>query len=111
MLSVSTMGVVDGPVNGCLDHAVAKGLPDLAWRADGPFDAYANPFRHEPEEEDQSSINPAWLSPQAYAEATARWRAQGATIIGGCCGTNPDYTRALSHALAIDEANCGSVRS
>lgn len=35
------------------------------------------------------------VSPAAYADAARRWRARGAGIIGGCCGTSPDHTRAL----------------
>ncbi|MCS6847639.1 MAG: homocysteine S-methyltransferase family protein [Anaerolineae bacterium] len=34
--------------------------------------------------------------PEAYAEATREWRALGATIIGGCCGTTPEHIRAIA---------------
>jgi homocysteine S-methyltransferase len=34
--------------------------------------------------------------PSAFAERVAEWRATGATILGGCCGTTP----ALIHAIA-----------
>lgn len=36
------------------------------------------------------------VSPSAYAEAAQEWRAYGAAIIGGCCGTMPDHIRAIS---------------
>jgi S-methylmethionine-dependent homocysteine/selenocysteine methylase len=35
------------------------------------------------------------LSPEAYAEEAARWLGLGARIVGGCCGTTPDHTRAV----------------
>ncbi|HEX4439817.1 MAG TPA: homocysteine S-methyltransferase family protein [Thermoanaerobaculia bacterium] len=35
------------------------------------------------------------LAPEAYAEEAARWLALGARIVGGCCGTTPDHTRAV----------------
>ena len=47
----------------------------------------------------------------ALAEINDGGKRLDAARIGGCCGTNPDYTRASSHVLAIDEANCGSARS
>ncbi|MDO8620590.1 MAG: homocysteine S-methyltransferase family protein [bacterium] len=33
---------------------------------------------------------------QDYLHSCKEWVAEGATIIGGCCGTNHDYTRAYS---------------
>ncbi len=39
-----------------------------------------------------------------YAEMAVRWRAEGAQIIGGCCGTRPE------HILAAREALVGTVR-
>jgi homocysteine S-methyltransferase len=34
-----------------------------------------------------------------YAEMALRWRAEGAQIIGGCCGTRPEHIGAASEAL------------
>jgi S-methylmethionine-dependent homocysteine/selenocysteine methylase len=36
------------------------------------------------------------LSLEKYVEFAALWKAAGATIIGGCCGIEPDYIQALS---------------
>lgn len=36
------------------------------------------------------------VSPAAYAAVARGWRAQGATILGGCCGTSPAHIVALS---------------
>lgn len=44
---------------------------------------------------------------QEYAEATLRWRGEGAAIIGGCCGVGPahlDAARARLDDLAAAEA-------
>jgi S-methylmethionine-dependent homocysteine/selenocysteine methylase len=35
------------------------------------------------------------LAPEAYAAEAARWLAMGARVVGGCCGTTPDHTRAV----------------
>jgi methionine synthase I (cobalamin-dependent) len=39
------------------------------------------------------------LDPEAYAERAAGWLASGARIVGGCCGTTPEHTRALRRLL------------
>ena len=36
------------------------------------------------------------LDPDAYAGRAARWVEQGATMIGGCCGTTPAHVAALA---------------
>jgi S-methylmethionine-dependent homocysteine/selenocysteine methylase/SAM-dependent methyltransferase len=35
-----------------------------------------------------------------YAELALRWRAEGAQIVGGCCGTRPEHIAAARAALA-----------
>jgi S-methylmethionine-dependent homocysteine/selenocysteine methylase/SAM-dependent methyltransferase len=35
-----------------------------------------------------------------YAEMAARWRQEGAQIVGGCCGTRPEHLRAARESLA-----------
>ncbi len=37
--------------------------------------------------------------PARYADLALEWVRQGATVIGGCCGTGPDHTRALCDRL------------
>ncbi len=40
------------------------------------------------------------LAPEAFAQALAGWLAEPALgLIGGCCGTTPDHTRALARAV------------
>lgn len=40
------------------------------------------------------------LTPEEFAEQTVYLYEQGATILGGCCGTTPGYIRALKQALS-----------
>lgn len=40
------------------------------------------------------------MGPEAFAAHMCRLRDAGAEILGGCCGTTPDYIRALCAALA-----------
>lgn len=39
------------------------------------------------------------VGPEEYARFGRRWAETGASIIGGCCGTSPEYIRLLSNAL------------
>ena len=39
------------------------------------------------------------VTPQDYAAAAIEWRAGGASIIGGCCGTTPEYIHAVTGLL------------
>ncbi|HEU4450272.1 MAG TPA: homocysteine S-methyltransferase family protein [Gaiellaceae bacterium] len=38
--------------------------------------------------------------PAEYAELALGWRAEGAQIVGGCCGTSPEHLAAAARALA-----------
>ncbi len=40
------------------------------------------------------------VGPEEYAELALRWRAEGAQIVGGCCGTTPAHIAAAKVALA-----------
>ena len=42
-------------------------------------------------EDDGVIIDREDLSADAYAEHAMDWVEKGATVIGGCCGTSPDY--------------------
>jgi S-methylmethionine-dependent homocysteine/selenocysteine methylase len=64
------------------------------WR--GPAGLYPHIGRYDP---------PEWLftdayPPARYAALARAWRAQGAQVIGGCCGTTPDHIAAVARALA-----------
>jgi S-methylmethionine-dependent homocysteine/selenocysteine methylase len=58
--------------------------------------AYANLGR--PDEVHGWSHDPA-ATPEAYATWARRCRDQGATLLGGCCGTTPAHIAALSRVL------------
>lgn len=79
---------------------VAGGLELVrqAWR--GPLGAYAHSGGH---------VHPKWLfenviSPADYVAAARGWAAQGATILGGCCGTRPEHIAALVEAVGRSES-------
>jgi len=40
------------------------------------------------------------IGPEEYSELALRWRAEGAQIVGGCCGTTPAHIAAAKSALA-----------
>lgn len=50
----------------------------------------------------------AGVGGERYAELAQRWRAEGAQIIGGCCGTRPEHIAAIRAAL--DGTRPGSER-
>ncbi len=39
-------------------------------------------------------------TPERFAELALSWRAEGAQIVGGCCGVTPDHIAAAARALA-----------
>ncbi|HMK39664.1 MAG TPA: homocysteine S-methyltransferase family protein [Bacteroidota bacterium] len=40
------------------------------------------------------------VGPEAYARLAGTWVKSGVSFIGGCCGTTPEYIRALAEAFA-----------
>jgi len=58
-----------------------------------PIGAYANAGRTD---EHGRWTAEGGVSPDDYAKAAGEWRALGATIIGGCCGTAPAHIAALT---------------
>lgn len=62
------------------------------WRA--PIGIYPHIGRFDP---------PEWLftdeyPPQRYLDEARQWRANGATVLGGCCGTTPEHIALLAQA-------------
>ena len=45
----------------------------------------------------------AELGFQTYANHAQQWVREGASIIGGCCGTGPGHLAAVRDQLATDE--------
>lgn len=65
----------DGVI-GLYPNGVGHAHDDLGWRFDRRHDSI-----------------------DGFVESALQWKRSGAKIIGGCCGTTPDYIRALSQAL------------
>lgn len=82
-----------------LDHALGA----LAGLDCGATGAYPNGAGHPHDEE-------GWIFDTGEDAATMLtatlldWRARGARILGGCCGTTPDSIRALTAALGMKRA-------
>lgn len=89
------------PVSGYMVNCVPTGLvqPALTLMRSctaRPLGAYANSCE---KAVDQASLDAAAspaLTPRQYVLASERWVDAGATWIGGCCDTRPDYIAALS---------------
>ncbi|MGF7452924.1 homocysteine S-methyltransferase family protein [Pasteurella bettyae] len=64
--------------------------------------AYANAFAPQPEDatanDGLDEVRKA-LDPQSYLAWAQKWTAQGATIVGGCCGIGREFIKVLSENL------------
>jgi len=76
-------------------NAVTAAIPRLRGLTDLPIGAYANPVLDEPEGGEPEFEISKPIGPDDYAAAAKGWVADGATVIGGCCDTNPDFIAAL----------------
>lgn len=79
-------------------HHITQTLPMLRSATKLPHGAYGNGAGHPDNKE-------GWLfegsDPIAgYVQHVQKWVQQGAQIIGGCCGTNPEYIKKISLTLA-----------
>ena len=80
----------------CLPVEMVSGT--ISWLRDFtdiPLGAYPNLGRY---------LDPQWrfdesVTPENYAEIARDWRAEGAQLLGGCCGVGPDHIHALSTSL------------
>ncbi|MBI0425005.1 homocysteine S-methyltransferase family protein [Psychrobacter sp. NG27] len=67
--------------------------------------AYANAFPPQPKDAAANdTLNEVRddLTPPAYLLWAQKWQAQGASLIGGCCGIGPEHIQALSQHFAGD---------
>ncbi|HEY3121926.1 MAG TPA: homocysteine S-methyltransferase family protein, partial [Vicinamibacteria bacterium] len=101
--AVRKHGVEAVLVNCAPPEDVAKALASLDGAAGKTFGAYAHVGRFDPpswkfEFFPQFSQTEPW-TPDKYAQAAVGWRAKGARILGGCCGTSPAHTRALKQSV------------
>jgi len=87
---------VDGVLINCLPIEMVSGT--LPWLRDFThlyLGAYPNVGRY---------LDPTWkfdetVAPDDFAELGLIWRAEGAQILGGCCGVGPDHIEALARVL------------
>lgn len=88
-----------------LPPAVSACLPKLRDAYAGPIGAYAelgyeenSKFGTSPDEQ-FFVIEGQEYTPERYAEFAREWKAMGAQVIGGCCGTGPEHIRAVRSAI------------
>jgi S-methylmethionine-dependent homocysteine/selenocysteine methylase len=93
--AVAPLGAHALLVNCLPPRCVAACLPVLT-RAGLPFGAYANLGAPNDATGFTRSDD---CSASDFARYAAGWRAAGARILGGCCGTGPEHVRALAHSL------------
>lgn len=81
----------------CISEANSRvAIEKLASLTDKSFGAYVN-GDGEAHHDQGWKFNPNQASHlQSYVNTCNHWVSMGANIIGGCCGTNPEYTRAYS---------------
>jgi len=87
--------------NCCAPESIAAAMPALARL--GTAGGYANAFRPVPKDWDLESggLLPLRedLDPESYADHAAHWQAEGASILGGCCGTGPEHIARLRRLM------------
>lgn len=66
---------------------------------DNRIGVYANPFKYEPQSGDYSPEHQDYLDAEKYASAATVWYEAGASVIGGCCGTSPDFIAAVKEKI------------
>ena len=88
-----------------LPPAVSACLPKLRRAYQGPIGAYAelgyeeNPNFGSSPQEQFFVIEGQEYTPERYAGFAREWKAMGAQVIGGCCGTGPQHIKAVRAAL------------
>ncbi|MEM1162114.1 MAG: homocysteine S-methyltransferase family protein [Pseudomonadota bacterium] len=93
-------------VNCSTPEVIGRAMQDLA--KDGrPFGAYANAFSanlsdYQPGETVEVIENRTDLDPPAYARHALAWVAEGASIIGGCCQTDPSHIAEIARQLSAE---------
>lgn len=86
-------------VNCASCNATTAAIRRLRELTDLPIGGYANPVREEPEGGEPETMISAPIGPEDYVAVARGWVADGATILGGCCDTNPAFIRALRRVV------------
>lgn len=86
-------------VNCIHPHMVEPVLNYLKKLTDIPLGAYANigdpNYKFDPKHKEGDPMKRS-VTPEEYFKYAQKWKAIGARVIGGCCGTNPLYISKLS---------------
>ena len=90
-------------VNCSTPEVTTAAMPELA-RDGRPFGAYANAFsadlsQYGPGETVEVIANRTDLNPEAYATHVQQWVDAGASIVGGCCQTDPTHIAEIKRQL------------
>lgn len=90
-------------VNCSTPEVTSAAMSDLA-RDGRPFGAYANAFsadlsKYGPGETVEVIENRTDLDPEGYTKHVLGWVGAGATIVGGCCQTDPSHIAEISRQL------------
>jgi len=88
-------------VNCAAPAVLDAALRYLKDRVDLPLGAYANVGKPGGEMGFEFTHD---CSPEQYARWAARWVDLGVRVIGGCCGTTPDYIRALRQVICCPQS-------
>lgn len=106
----SAVRALDGlPVAAFLVNCVPTGhvldaLEELRAATDRPIGAYANSCTSASDQDALDACAGTVLGPEAYADVAATWVAAGATLVGGCCDTNPGHIAALTRRFGSSPA-------
>ena len=107
---VSELPVSGLMANCCPPERVTDAIDVLAQTKCKYVGGYANTFQHIPgdweldgdKETDGSLDLRSDLDPESYAAYVADWLANGATVVGGCCGTRPEHIARLRELVDED---------
>lgn len=94
--------------NCCPPESITSGMAELAGLGEKIFGGYANTFvpiaadwmLDGVGEDNGVIIMRGDLDAESYALHAQSWLEQGATVIGGCCGTSPNYIARLKALMA-----------
>jgi len=104
---LSDLAVFGFLANCCRPESITKAMPLLAEAGATYFGGYANTFLLIPEdweldglkETDGSLDLRTDLDPESYARHVVQWLQDGATVVGGCCGTRPAHIAKLRELI------------
>lgn len=107
LAAIAHLPVCGHLLNCCPPESIEAGIPSLN-SSNGSFrGGYANTFMPIPSEwtldgsgeQDGLLAIRDELDAEAYGALALRWIAAGANVVGGCCGTSPEYIAAIARGM------------